>query len=168
MTELTIKPVQHMNIVARKPPNFAQVSAAFPNASDYGVLFCFGDTIYNPSNVYIPPELIEHEAVHSARQLADYWKAKDGREWVGSAWTPDTWWKRYIEEPEFRFSEELFAHRAEMRAFVDEHGKKKIQCKRYLDLVAGRLSGPLYGSMTSIANAKKLILGEDYASSSAV
>lgn len=117
-----------MKVLTLFPPNYREVNAAF-NIRGKGVIFAWGDTIYNPSRVKIPPELIAHETVHGLRQNGD----------------PAGWWKRYIADPAFRLDEEIPAHQAEYRV----SGK--------LDAIAARLSGPLYGNLISLDKALSLI-----------
>jgi hypothetical protein len=109
------------------PPNFEAICAAFPNASGHGVLFAWGDDIYNPSAVVIPAALLAHEAVHGARQRAE---------------GPKRWWTRYIGEPDFRYVEELKAHAAEYRAQL--RSTDRNHRARLLTATAARLVAPLY------------------------
>jgi hypothetical protein len=117
-----------MKVLNLFPPNWREINAAF-KVRGKGVIFCYGGAIYNPQRVPIGPELIAHERVHSARQ--------------GSS--PDDWWRRYIADLEFRLSEEIPAHRAELAVSGD------------LDRIARRLAGPLYGSLVSVERARELI-----------
>jgi len=57
-------------------------------------------------------------------------------------------------DPEFRFQEELAAHRAEYRTL------KRISnglAKKHLHFIASRLSSPLYGSVVTLQQARKAI-----------
>lgn len=126
-----------MKVLAMFPPNYAAINAKF-NVRGKNILFSYGDTIYNPSRVVIPPELMVHEAVHGRRQGAD----------------PSGWWNRYIEDPEFRLNEEIPAHRAEFQE-VMKHGMADYKAIRS---IAERLSGPLYGRMIDVASAERAIM----------
>lgn len=131
-----------MRILHEQPPMFAEIDAAF-HVRGRPVLFCWGDKIYNPENAALTYELGAHEAVHSHRQ-------GDTDESIRA------WWRRYIDEPKFRFDEELPAHRAEWRAFCEKN--KGVEARRrYLLNISLRLSGPLYGSLASRIEAKRLI-----------
>lgn len=115
-------------IIIERPPNFDQILAAFPDANKPGVLFAFGDSVYNPSAVNIPAALLAHEHVHVTQQ-AKFIK-------------PELWWDLYIADLEFRYREELFAHVAEYKAQLaglDGNRKSKL-----LMATAARLVAPLY------------------------
>lgn len=123
------------------PPNLAEIVAVLPQAArTRGVLFCFGDTIYNPHSVPIHESIMGHEQVHSVRQGTD----------------PVGWWRRYLSDPQFRFEEELLAHQVEY-LYWHNTGNRLVR-RRNLSLIADRLSGALYGKVVSKAEAKKLIL----------
>lgn len=132
-----------MRIVNELPPNFEQIAAVLPAARRPGVLFCYGDAIFYPTGGYLPPELLDHEAVHSKRQLA----LPGG---------PDEWWKHYLVSSKFRFDEELPAHIAEYAAVLRMTKNRRFR-REYLTVAAGRLSGPLYGNMISLSDAERLI-----------
>lgn len=102
------------------------------------IIFAYGDTIYNPSRVEIPPQLIRHEEVHLMRQGGD----------------PASWWDRYIAEPDFRLAEEIPAHAAEYLGCVAQYRE------RALDEIATKLSSALYGSLISVPAAREAILRE--------
>lgn len=119
-------------IIIDRPPNFDQIKAAFPNASNPGVLFAYDGCIYNPSGITVPPALIAHENVHLKRQNAPR-----------TAMTPDNWWTLYIHDSEFRYQEELLAHVAEMREIYQVPGDRNAQA-RILMSTALRLIAPLY------------------------
>lgn len=128
-------------VVLGVPPIFPEIVAAFPGAAGYGVLFAWGDTIYNPSGVRIPEELFAHEGVHAQRQNGD----------------PEKWWRRYMTDPAFRLAEEIPAHIEELRFAAMRPGSNRKYRKAYLDHVARRLSGPLYGKMITRDKAEALL-----------
>ena len=76
---------RRMRIVYESPPLFDEISARF-KLPPKGVIFAWGDIIYNPSRIDIPHQLIAHEAVHSRRQDGD----------------PEGWWRRYLVDDVFR------------------------------------------------------------------
>jgi hypothetical protein len=126
-----------MKIVDGLPPNIADIEKVFGAVCRKpSVMFCYGDTIYAPGGIVVPPQLIAHEAIHSERQ--------------GDS--PGDWWHRYLHEIEFRYSEELLAHRAEYAAMLTSPLRK-----RYLKAIAKRLSGPLYGHANTFEKAKHAI-----------
>lgn len=126
-----------MRVLTTFPPNWRDIQATF-NVRGKPVIFCYGDTIYNPQRIKIPPELMVHEAVHSHRQGED----------------PKGWWHRYITEHVFRFEEELPAHRAEYQDLC-----RRVDSRQALPLVAKKLASPLYGSLVSVDDAARLIGG---------
>ena len=83
-------------IVGRYPPNFERIDAVF-HTREKPVLYCFGDAIFNPMQIEVPPFLIAHESVHCERQGDQI----------------EEWWDRYLADPAFRLQEELPAHAAE-------------------------------------------------------
>lgn len=131
-----------MKVVRAKPPIFDAILSAFPEAAGHGVLFCWGGTIFNPSGVVVPFSLHAHEEVHHEQQ-------GDAEEGIRE------WWRRYIEEPTFRFEQELPAHVAEFQAYRGGRGMPSRE--GYLNLMASRLSGRLYGGMVAFEQARTLI-----------
>lgn len=123
-------------ILVERPPNFEQILKAFPNAGGDGVIFAFGDYIYNPSGKPIPEPLLRHESVHQSRQL------KGTGAFGDFAHGPEAWWTAYINDAEFRYREELLAHVAEYKAQL--HGIDRNQRAKLLTATAARLVAPLY------------------------
>lgn len=127
-----------MDIVIDYPPNFDAIDAAF-HVRGKPVLFAWGSRIYNPRGVIIPPELIAHEAVHGRRQGHDV----------------EGWWRRYLEDANFRLREEVEAHRAEYQWLLDHAPRRERRAA--LKQVAARLSGPLYGQMVTPKRARAIL-----------
>lgn len=133
-------------VVFEKPPLFAAIDAVFKVAGR-PILFSWGRLIYNPMRVFVAPELMAHEAVHGERQV-----------------NVEAWWANYLISPQFRFDEELPAHRAEFKALCEIHrpqwrsqrGMRRVMAAH----VARKLAAPLYGSLISIEKAKALILAD--------
>lgn len=132
-----------MKIEHAKPPNFDSIVKVFPTAVKKGVLFCWGDTIYNPSNVFVPESLIVHETTHSGQQKS-----------IGT----QAWWDMYLTSRDFRFIQELEAHQAEFK-YVMEHLSRAERRSQAVQ-IAERLASPLYGNMVSVKRAKQIL--EDY------
>lgn len=110
------------------PPNFERIQAVFPKASEPGILFAYGEDIYNPSGVSIPYALMRHEYRHCARQ----WQAD-----------PEAWWEKYLTDDAFRYEEELLAHVDEYLAQAS--GTKDRNARARLEMsTAARLIAPLY------------------------
>lgn len=133
-----------MRIVNSVPPMFDKILRVFPNAKRPGVVFCWGDVIYNPAGVYLSPEIIEHEQVHSQQQKNE----------------PLFWWERYLYNKQFRLDQEIPAHRAEYWAYKEYFNNRALR-RAALHRIAERLAGPLYGGLISVADAKRL-LKQDY------
>lgn len=138
-----------MIVKVERPPNFDAIAAAFPMAHTKGGMFAYGDSLYLPGGGDIPPAIqFDHEPVHGRRQLA-----------MGV----DTWWQSYIDDPAFRLTEEILAHRAEYQWWLTSpEGRKQVPGFRskadwMLIQIAQRLSGPLYGKLIGMAEAKRLI-----------
>jgi hypothetical protein len=133
-----------MKIIRAYPPNFAQIARAFPAVKGRtGILYAYGQTIYNPSGIVVSPWLLAHEKVHSYRQC--------------SPGDPETWWDLYINNPAFRYDEELMAHRREYREYAKYH--TPADTEKYLVFISQRLASRLYGSMTSEQEARDAITG---------
>jgi hypothetical protein len=119
------------------PPNFDAILQRFPEASRKGVIFSYGDAIYNPWKVQIPKHLIAHEGTHGQRQEA-----------AGI----DQWWERYLDEPLFRLDEEIYAHHAEYKVALRNIGPGALKT------IAQRLAGNLYGNVINYESAVRAIL----------
>lgn len=128
-----------MKIVVGYPPIWDELRTLFGGAVERAI-FCWGDTIYNPSGQDIPASLIAHEEVHCVRQGDDI----------------EGWWRRYMDAPEFRLAEEIPAHRAEYHAAI--RGAANRNERRGTEkMIAARLSRPLYGRLIPLHEARKLI-----------
>ncbi len=128
-----------MKIVQSFPPNFASIHRVFPNASGPGVLFAYAPDIYSMYVTEIPPEMLAHEKVHIERQEA----------YEGGV---EAWWARYLVDAEWRYNEELLAHRAEYQYLS---GLSRQLRRSALKTVAKKLSGALYGRMIPLDKAIK-------------
>lgn len=129
-----------MVIVDARPPNFDDIVAVLPAASRPGAIFSYGETVFAPGLRDLSPSLKAHEAVHGQRQ---------GR-------TDDAiraWWERYLRDPAFRLDEELPAHRAEYRTYRNRT-RDRNDVSAYLNIIADRLSGPLYGRLLTPRQAR--------------
>jgi hypothetical protein len=125
-------------IINERPPNFEQIKVAFPRAENTGVLFAYGDRIYNPSGIVVPPALIAHEEVHLHRQ-------RDAG--------PIYWWDRYLVDSEFRYHEELLAHAAEFKH--QKHSDRNASARLLLS-TALRLVAPLYNYQPPVSLAQAI------------
>lgn len=115
-----------MKIEIAEPPMIEEIDAAFKSRGQ-SVLYAWGDTIYNPTGIPIPDFLFAHEAMHGQRQNGSI----------------ETWWRRYIDDVEFRYVEELAAHREEFRVQAARIRDRNVR-EKLLMHVAARLVAPLY------------------------
>lgn len=76
------------------PPNFLNIQTILNPTK--GMVYAYGDTIYNPDNIPLYEDLIKHEEVHREQQKK-----------FGSV---ELWWYEYLTNPEFRLEQELEAY----------------------------------------------------------
>lgn len=119
---------------------FDRIVAMFPTAARAGTVFTWGETVFNPSGRPIAPEILEHEAVHARQQGGD----------------PASWWERYLADAQFRFEQELEAHRVEYRA-VCAQSKDRNARAAALQFIGSRLASPLYGGVVTRSEAMRAI-----------
>lgn len=143
-----------MKVIKAYPPNFSAIAKVFPVKGKKGILYAWGDRIYNPDGVKVEQWLLDHEAVHGQRQLMGIVR----HEYDGPV---EAWWDMYLREPIFRLEEEILAHRAEWLSYVHHHNVPLAlwEASQYLTSMAMRLSSPLYGSMISYDKAREVIRG---------
>jgi len=108
------------------------------------VIIAYGDSIYAP-NKTLSSDLLIHELVHCARQGFN-------------TNTAERWWKRYMEDSEFRLSEELEAYKQQYlfccKVYKDKNKRAKI-----LHALASELSSSMYGNIILHSEAVRLIRG---------
>lgn len=142
------------------PPNIDEIDRAFDSKRLHGILYAHGKFIYNPSSVDVPPWLVAHEAVHGYRQMhPDVPDAAEAEALEGMSIDDRVarWWFKYIHDKDFRFAEELAAHAAEYRYFYRAHPNDRRIRRVFLQAVAERLAGPLYGRLLTVERAKEQI-----------
>jgi hypothetical protein len=135
--------VTTMKIKNELPPNYTEIVQALGTPSPH-VIYCYGDTIYNPSGKEITPDFEIHEQVHSKQQ--------------GTA--PELWWDKYLTDLQFRLNQEIEAY-GEQYIFacklIDEiQGGAKMK-KWMLKSMAEALSGKDYGGIISYSQAETAI-----------
>lgn len=145
-----------MKIIKAFPPIYAELTRHFPIKGVSGILYAWGDRIYNPSGVTVPEWLMAHETVHGERQSHVFHPTNPA---LGTEWEKDailTWWQRYIHDHFFRLNEEVPAHQKEWEVInaMKIPGDTK---ERYLLNMANRLSGPLYNHLVGHGEALDLI-----------
>lgn len=137
-------------IIKAYPPNYKDIRTAFPwIVGRPGIVYAFGDRIYNPTGGILPPYVLAHEGVHCKRQMAIPCHAHLPLEGILA------WWKSYIASEKYRLEEEVLAHRIEWNEYRSNHNFKENA--QYLEMMCDRLSGKLYGHMCSREKARELI-----------
>lgn len=122
------------------PPIMDKIEQTFGALRGRPVLYSWGEFVYNPLGIIIPKQLMFHEWIHGQRQGKN----------------PEGWWEVYMADTNFRLNEEALAHRGEYDAFCKLHKDRNLRA-RYLTRVAQKLSSPLYGSMVTYAQARKVL-----------
>jgi hypothetical protein len=140
-----------MKIVNEFPPIISRILEVFPTASQPGVVFAWGDTIYNPCGVSLPRAIVAHEEVHGERQM----------NLVRDIPPPDAareWWEQYLKDQDFRYREEVHAHAAEFTSQTKRsliHGDRNYRAQ-LLQSTAQRLIAELYNYQPRRALSKAM------------
>lgn len=124
-----------LKIKTEQPPNIDLLREHFPIVR--GVLFVYGDTIFNPDRITIPPAILMHEQVHVQQQTEV---------------DPDKWWAAYIMSEEFRLEQEFEAFEMEYLYRLGE-ARNRHDRRAVLVQTAARLASPLYGKLIRRKNA---------------
>lgn len=125
-------------IVKGYPPNYAEIKARFNPQP--GTIFAYGDKIYSPHSATLPADLIAHEQVHFAQQHR--------------AGGPEAWWRRYIDDPQFRLKQEVEAYRAQY-ALIQQ--LPRPQRRELLAHICKSLAGGMYGRIVTKEQARQLV-----------
>lgn len=128
-----------MKIINDFPPNIEQIRAKFKLHK--GIVFTYGDILYNPDRSYIDVALIVHEETHMKQQ----------------SYSPEEWWNKYLVDPSFRLSQELEAYRNQYMK-LKKNIKDPFKLGQRIDKLAQDLSGDIYGNLLSFNEAKYLIV----------
>ena len=130
-----------MKVVVDYPPNIANIRAVFRLKG--GEIFTWGDTIFSPFGDKIPTYLIAHEQVHERQQAGD----------------PQAWWDRYLVDLQWRYEQELEAHRVEYNTFCisPEALMNRNKKRAFLKNLARRLSSPMYGNVATYQQCRMAI-----------
>jgi hypothetical protein len=129
-----------VDVIKGFPPNYDEIKARF--AVRPTTIYAYGDTIYSPSTVDLPADLIAHEQVHFAQQ-----KRAGG---------PDAWWRRYLDDPQFRLSQEVEAYRAQYQLLK---AMPRADRRRRLAHICGLLASGMYGRLVTKEQARALVTG---------
>ncbi len=127
-----------------------------------GTFWTYGDTIYSPGGVNIPPDVVAHEEQHSRQQEAYQGcvhksSEEPCTEECQKKWGKDAWWRRYLIDPRFRLEQEAEAYGTQYRFFCENVGDRNKRAI-FLHRLAAILAGPLYQVAVSTQQAKALIL----------
>lgn len=133
-----------MKVAYDYPPNIDAIRAEFDLPT--GVIFTYGETLYNPDHGVIPPDLMAHEETHQRQQGDD----------------PAGWWKRYLEDVEFRISQEVEAYQNQYNHYkmnrCMKNGKLKVnRLRQFAYQLATYLSSPIYGEVITRQEALEKI-----------
>lgn len=129
-----------MQIKNQQPPNYRDILDVFPTVPTLKPCFCYGDTIYNPFEIEILPDLEFHESIHS-KQQSD---------------SPEIWWYTYLHNKTFRLEQELEAYGGQY-AFILKHIPNNALRKWKLEHMARSLSSDLYGNIITYGEAESRI-----------
>lgn len=102
------------------PPNYRDLVDTLNAPKD--AIFCYGDTIHNPSKKEIPLDVRYHEYIHSKQQSDNI----------------DVWWYNYINDKEFRFLQEVEAYGEQYKL-----AKENVKDKKLLDWALGNMAEAL-------------------------
>ena len=120
------------------PPNYKEIEAKFTVGPK--TIFAWGDKIYNPSGTRITKDLLAHEEVHMKQQAGE----------------PEKWWKRYLDDSEFRLDQEAKAYGRQYQYICSTNRNSNFRFQVLMGLSL-YLAGPMYGYITNIGHATELI-----------
>ena len=130
-----------MILSKEKPQIYETLHKIFGVEWDNGVIITYGDTVYCKFDLGWDKRV--HEAVHVRQQKE-----------MGA----EAWWNRYLEDTEFRLSQELEAYKEEVK-FLRQNIKDRNQLFRAIRQVSLDLSGSMYGNIISYGEAFKILNG---------
>lgn len=131
-----------MKVITDYPPNYGAIKDAIPGVvGKFGVVFTYNGAVYSPHSHILEDHLTEHEKIHVKQQ---------------SSMGVEEWWDRYLEDPHFRLEQELQAYRTQFRFALKRYGWNKAQ--GLLKSIAEDLSGPMYGNIITLREAKHRIM----------
>ena len=129
-----------IQIKIERPPNWAELRNRFkfPEAT---TIFTYGDCIYNPGGVPLEPHVILHEMVHMEQQRKT---------------SPEEWYKRYMEEPDFLISQEAEAYQKQFE-YIKSIIKDRNRQARILHELASFFASSMYGKPLGYGEAIQMI-----------
>ena len=130
-----------MNIVKGYPPNYNKIKKKFDFGNRY-VVFTYGEILFNPAGVVIPPHLHIHEQTHSKQQ---------------SIVKPEVWWDKFLEDKKFRLDQEIEAYREQYKFIKSAHNRHDR--RMLLKQISQDLGSGMYGNIVKKKEAEELIKG---------
>lgn len=126
------------------PPNYEEVKKAF-GLSDAtvmrGIVFAYFPHIYKPNGKPLTDHVYVHEKVHLKQQ---------------ERYGVEDWWYDYLLHDGFRLEQEIEAYHAQY-VFMERQFKNRERLSTELHRIASNLSGPMYGNLVSLPEAKLII-----------
>ena len=102
------------------------------------IIFTYGDTIYHSKDM--PAHLVAHEITHVFQQ---------------QKFGVKEWWKKYLEDPEFRLEQELEAYRQQYKV---AKARNEVESAFVLEKISEDLSSEIYGNIITTGEAKTRIM----------
>lgn len=119
-----------MKSVKDRPPNYSAIMNAVPHVKfRRGMLYAWGNVLFNPDAVPLTPELWEHEYCHARQQDREI----------------SAWWARYLVDVPFRFQQEAEAHSIEISTVLERAGGQLTKkARRQVASIKDRMHSPIY------------------------
>jgi TPP-dependent pyruvate/acetoin dehydrogenase alpha subunit len=130
-----MKKEKRLTISREKPPVYDELHEKFGVEWNKGVIITYGKTVH--CKYKIPKQKKAHERVHIKQQ-------KD----------PVKWWKRYIEDVEFRREQEIEAYKKEVQ-WIRENIKGFKHKKDRIDKIVQDICSSMYGDMIGEQSARE-------------
>lgn len=130
-----------MKISTKIPAIYKTLHKKFGATWDDLIIICVGDTVYTKDPSILREDLLVHEKVHEVQQRVE-----------GSA----GWWNKYIEDPQFRLSQEIEAYKIQAH-WVRENINDRNLRRRYFKSMANDLSSEMYGNLVTFDQAMEII-----------
>jgi hypothetical protein len=122
------------------PPNIEDIRKVFDIKNEKGIIFTYGNKIYNPDSVDIDETFLAHEHVHSLQQAGDI----------------EGWWKKYLNDKDFMLSQEIEAYKLQYKYYCN-YNKDRNKRFIFLNSLANILSSNVYGKSISKTEALRKI-----------
>jgi hypothetical protein len=103
--------------------------------------FTYGDVIYNPGKLNVPPDMFAHEETHSFQQGGN----------------PAGWWSRYLTDQWFRIDQEVEAFAVQYVWYGQHVSHDRNARARFLFKLSALLAAPTYGSVIGSIAAQRMI-----------